>query len=101
MIPAGARVMLTLGTINRDPDRFGQPADAIDPARANLGHKAFGGGIHRCVGSHLARRELRLVVEEWLVPHPRVRCAEGAEPEVVWPSGTLHLRDLPLTFPTA
>ena len=100
VIPAGARVMLTLGTFNRDPDRFGQPADAIDPARANLGHKAFGGGIHRCVGSHLARRELRLVVEEWLALIPEFALAEGAEPEVVWPSGTLHLRDLPLTFPT-
>lgn len=100
VIPAGARVMLVLGTINRDPDRFGQPADAIDPARANLGHKAFGGGIHRCVGSHLARRELRLVVEEWLAVIPQFALAEGAEPEVVWPSGTLHLRDLPLTFPT-
>jgi cytochrome P450 len=99
VIPAGAHVMLVLGTINRDGERFPAP-DAIDPTRTYLGHKAFGGGIHRCLGSHLARRELRLVVEEWLAAIPEFEVVQGAEPEIVWPSGTLHLRNLPLTFPT-
>jgi cytochrome P450 len=98
VIPAGARVMLVLGTINRDPERFTDP-DGIDPERADLGHKAFGGGIHRCLGSHLARRELRLVIEEWLAAIPEFDVAPGSKPEIVWPSGTLHLRDLPLVFP--
>jgi cytochrome P450 len=98
VLPAGARVMLVLGTINRDDARFARP-DVIDPAQADLGHKAFGGGIHRCLGSHLARRELRIVVEEWLAAIPEFEVAEGAEPEIVWPSGTFHLRSLPLTFP--
>ena len=97
-IPAGSRVLLALGTINRDAERFAHPDD-IDPGQADLGHKAFGGGIHRCLGSHLARRELRLVVEEWLAAIPDFDVAPGAQPEVVWPSGTLHLKELPLVFP--
>jgi cytochrome P450 len=100
VIPAGARVMLVLGTINRDGARFAHP-DTINPAQADLGHKAFGGGIHRCLGSHLARRELRLVVEEFLAAIPDFEVAAGAEPEIVWPSGTLHLRELRLVFPPA
>jgi cytochrome P450 len=100
LIPAGAKVMLCLGTVNRDGERFAHP-DGIDPAQADLGHKAFGGGIHRCLGSHLARRELRLVVEEWLAAIPDFELAPGADPQIVWPSGTFHLKDLPLVFPTA
>jgi cytochrome P450 len=100
VIPEGAQVMVVLGTANRDAGRFGVP-DGIDPAQADLGHKAFGGGIHRCLGSHLARRELRLVVEEWLAAIPEFELAEGADPQIVWPSGTMHLRDLPLVFPTS
>lgn len=98
-IPAGADVMLVLGTVNRDAGRFAHP-DHIDPAQADLGHKAFGGGVHRCLGSHLARRELRLVVEEWLAAIPDFELAPGADPQIVWPSGTFHLKDLPLVFPT-
>lgn len=99
-LPAGARVMLVLGTANRDPGRFPSP-DEVDPAQADTGHLAFGGGIHRCLGSHLARRELRLVVEELLKLIPDFEVAPGAEPQIVWPSGTFHLTSLPLVFPPA
>ncbi len=96
-IPAGSPVMLCLATANRDPARFEHP-DGIDLTQADRGHLSFGGGIHRCLGSHLARRELRLVVEEFhrLIPDYEIR--SGFEPEVVWPAGTLHLRSLPLVF---
>ncbi len=57
------------------------------------------GGVHRCVGSHLARRELRLVVEEFHRLIPDYELAEDFEPEIMWPSGTLHLRSLPIVFP--
>jgi cytochrome P450 len=97
IIPAGAQVALVLGTANRDPDRFAHP-DEIDPAQADTGHVAFGGGIHRCVGSHLARRELRIVVEEFHKLIPEYSVAPGEEPEIVFPSGTFHLRSLPLVF---
>jgi cytochrome P450 len=97
-IPAGAVVMLVLATANRDPDRYDHPDD-VDLAQADRGHVTFGGGVHRCLGSHLARRELRLVLEEFHALVPDYEIAPGFEPEIVWPSGTLHLRELPLVFP--
>jgi hypothetical protein len=51
------------------------------------------------VGSHLARRELRLVLEEFHKLIPDYEVAPGFEPEIVWPSATWHLASLPLTFP--
>jgi cytochrome P450 len=99
LIPAGSQVTLCLGTANRDPGRFPH-SDEIDPAQADSGHLAFGGGIHRCLGSHLARRELRIIVEEFLRLIPDFEVAPGEEPEIVWPSGTFHLKSLPLVFPT-
>jgi len=99
-LPAGAQVALCLATANREPGWFAQP-DEIDLGQADGGHLAFGGGIHRCLGSHLARRELRLVVEEFHKLIPEYELAPGAEPQVAWPSGTLHLTSLPLVFPAA
>jgi cytochrome P450 len=98
LIPEGSDVFLCLGTANRDPEKFAVPDD-IDPAQSDNGHWAFGGGIHRCLGSHLARRELRLVVEEFLAAIPDFELAPGTQPAIVWPSGTLHLETLPLVFP--
>jgi len=97
-IPAGAQVALCLATANREPGWFAQP-DEIGLDQADGGHLAFGGGIHRCLGSHLARRELRLVVEEFHKLIPDYEVAPGSDPQVAWPSGTLHLTSLPLVFP--
>ena len=97
-IPAGAPVLLCLATSNRAPDDYERPDD-IDVTQADRGHVTFGGGIHRCLGSHLARREVRLVVEEFHRLVPEYEIAPGCEPEVVWPSSTLHLSALPLVFP--
>jgi cytochrome P450 len=99
-IPAGSKVAVLVGAANRDPQLFPNP-DEIDPAQADTGHVAFGGGIHRCLGSHLARREMRIVLEELHALIPEYSVAEGAEPEIVFPSGTFHLRSLPLVFPVA
>jgi len=99
-IPAGSRVSICLGVINRDPAMFAKP-DEIDVDAEDRGHFAFGGGIHRCLGSHLARRELRLVVEEFHKLIPVYEIEAGFEPTVTWPSGTLHLDALPLRFPPA
>jgi cytochrome P450 len=96
-IPAGAYVQLCIAAANRDDGHFAHPDD-LDLAQADQGHLSFGGGIHRCLGSHLARRELRLVVEEFHRLVPDYELAPDADPRVVWPSGTLHLVDLPLVF---
>lgn len=99
-IPAGSPVSLWLGTANREPGEYEEP-DALDVAQANRGHVTFGGGIHRCLGSHLARRELRLVVEEFHKLIPDYAVAPGFEPKAVWPAATLHLALLPLVFTPA
>ncbi|MHB8466267.1 MAG: cytochrome P450 [Acidimicrobiales bacterium] len=99
-IPAGAPVNLVVAAANRDPGRFVNP-DVIDLDASDRAHFGFGGGIHRCLGSHLARRELSLVLEEFHRRVPDYELAPGADPAVVWPSGTLHLVDLPLVFSSA
>ncbi len=99
-IPASSPVMLFVATANRDPEKFEHP-DELDVDYDRPGHAAFGGGIHRCLGSHLARRELRLVVEEFHKLIPDYEVAPGFEPEMVWPSATWHLASLPLVFPPA
>ena len=95
VIPAGARVLLVLATANRESPRSNDPhqIDLVQKS-ANL---AFGGGIHRCLGAHLARCELRLTIEEFHARIPDYRLA--GTPTVVWPSGTIHLKSLPLEFP--
>ena len=40
-------------------------------------HVAFGGGVHRCLGSHLARRELRIALAEWHRRIPEYSLAPG------------------------
>jgi cytochrome P450 len=97
IIPKDSQVRLCLATANRDTVRFGDP-DPVDITN-RAGHLAFGGGPHRCLGSHLARRELRLVVEEFHRMIPNYELAPGAQPAVIWPSGTLHLDSVPLVFP--
>jgi cytochrome P450 len=89
-IAAGERVLLLFGSANRDPAVFGD-ADVCHLDRRDGRHLAFGIGPHRCIGSHLARLELRVAVEETLRAIPGYRLA-GADPgwgvagplEVVW-----------------
>lgn len=95
LIPAGARVLLVLATANREGARRSSP-DEIDLVEKSA-HLAFGGGIHRCLGAHLARVELRLAIEEFHCRIPDYRLA--GTPTVVWPSATIHLKSLPLVFP--
>ena len=95
LIPAGSHVALVLGTANREGPHSTSP-HTIDLS-ARVTHLGFGGGIHRCLGSHLARRELLLTIQEF---HARIpHYALAGTPTVTWPSGTIHLSSLPLTFP--
>lgn len=64
---------------NRDPAEFPDP-DRIDLARDNNRHTAFAYGPHRCLGSHLARRELIVGLEEFLARIPTFRLKAGSSP---------------------
>lgn len=61
-IPAGARIVLPLNLLNRDPARF-EDAESFEPDRARVPHLAFGAGRHMCVGLHLARTVIRIAIE--------------------------------------
>ena len=63
-IKQGDTVMALLGSANTDEDEFAD-ADEVRFDREANRHLAFGGGIHRCLGSHLARLELRVALREW------------------------------------
>lgn len=64
---------------NRDPAEFEDP-NVIDLAREDNCHTAFAAGPHRCLGSHLARREIIIGLEEWLSHIPHFRIKEGTAP---------------------
>ena len=65
--------------------------------RARNRHFAFGIGIHRCLGSNLARMELRVAVEEWLARFPHFALTEGAE--VHWAGTQVRgPREVPVTL---
>ena len=61
---AGTAIGVSYGAANVDPETFGDPFDVRFDREVNR-HIAFGGGVHRCLGSHLARRELRITLREW------------------------------------
>jgi cytochrome P450 len=61
-IPAGARLLLVLGSANRDEERY-QHADRLDFGREPQRHMGFGYGIHFCIGAPLARLQARTALE--------------------------------------
>ncbi len=67
----GEMALLPFAAANRDPDVF-PDADRVLIDRAENRHAAFGLGIHRCIGSNLARMEMRVAIEEWLLCIPRL-----------------------------
>jgi cytochrome P450 len=97
-IPAGSQVQIAIAAANRDPAEHSDP-DEIDLRRQER-HHAFGGGPHRCLGSHLARMEMREVLAEWHSRIPEYELAPGFTPRVEWPTGLVGLDTLPLIFPS-
>jgi cytochrome P450 len=77
-VSKGDMVLVPLSAVTRDPARFPQ-ADEVVLDRAVNNHAAFGLGPHRCLGSHLARRELRVAIEEWHRRIPDYRITEGID----------------------
>jgi cytochrome P450 len=96
VVPKDTTVMLAYGSADRDPRRY-QDADNVH-LDSKAVHFAFGRGPHRCLGSHLARLELRLILEEWHTRIPEYTLADGKEPQMPWPAGTMGLESVPLTF---
>jgi len=72
----GDWVHLMTPLASMDPDEFPDPL-ALDISRSPNRHTAFSYGPHRCIGSHLARRELVIALEEWLPRLPPFRLANG------------------------
>ncbi|MBL7492325.1 cytochrome P450 [Frankia sp. AgB1.9] len=77
-VGAGHHVMVNLGAANLDPAEFPDPLTVSFDRTVNR-HLAFGGGVHRCLGSHLARRELRIALREWHRRIPEYTLTPGYE----------------------
>lgn len=94
-VPAGSQVMLLLAAANTD-DTAHPGADRVDLARSPNPHLAFGGGVHRCLGSHLARVELRVAVRRFHRRIPEYALAPGTR--LQYTRGLRSLHHLPLVF---
>ncbi|WP_424532586.1 cytochrome P450 [Sphaerisporangium viridialbum] len=87
-------ILLSFPAANRDPEQFDRADEVVIDREVNR-HAAFGLGIHRCVGSHLARMELRVALDVWLERIPDFSLADPAE--VTWAAGQVRgPRTLPL-----
>jgi cytochrome P450 len=92
----GQMVLLSFPAANRDPDKFAD-ADRVVIDRQMNPHAAFGLGIHRCIGSNLARMEINVALKEWLTQIPEFRLDPAIE--VNWSEGTVRgPRRLPMLF---
>jgi cytochrome P450 len=87
-------VLLSFPAANRDPAQFDRAGEVVIDREVNK-HVAFGLGIHRCIGSHLARMELRVALEVWLERVPEFSLNNAAD--VTWAPGQVRgPRSLPL-----
>jgi cytochrome P450 len=78
-VSAGTKMSVLLASTNIDPARFESPTE-VDFTRDSIKHLAFGLGVHRCLGSHLARMELRVTLREWHRRIPTYGLPEGFVP---------------------
>jgi cytochrome P450 len=83
----GDWLLLPFPAANRDPEQF-PDADKVLIDRAENRHSAFGLGIHRCIGSNLARMELRVALEEWMKRYPDFELVDPTE--VTWSAGQVR-----------
>jgi cytochrome P450 len=80
-------VLLSFPAANRDPAQFDRADEVVIDREVNR-HAAFGLGIHRCVGSHLARMELRVALEVWLERIPAFTLEDASA--VTWAAGQVR-----------
>ncbi len=87
-------ILLSFPAANRDPAQFDRAGEVVIDREENR-HAAFGLGIHRCLGSHLARMELRVALQAWLARIPAFHLADPAA--VTWSACQIRgPRTLPL-----
>jgi cytochrome P450 len=91
----GDAVTLVLGSADTDEEKFSD-ADEVIFERTPNKHVAFGGGVHRCLGSHLARMELRVALEELHRRIPEYAIREGETP--IYSTAIREVTYLPLVF---
>jgi cytochrome P450 len=94
-IGAGDQVMIMIGSANTDEAEF-PDADVVRFDREINRHLAFGGGIHRCLGSHLARMELRVALREWHKRIPEYEIESGHTLE--YTAGIRSIDHFPMRF---
>ena len=90
---------LCTAAINRDGSDEISTDDLVMDGKVHR-HWGFGGGPHRCIGSHLARFELTIVVDEWLKQIPDFELPQGYAPEIKFPSKSFALKSLALSWAT-
>jgi cytochrome P450 len=94
-LPADTQVRLCIAAINRDDSDEISTNDVVMDGKVHR-HWGYGGGPHRCLGSHLARMELTLVLDEWLKRIPEFSVEAGYEPRITFPAQTFALERVPL-----
>jgi cytochrome P450 len=97
ILPPGSQVRLCMAAVNRDGSDAWSTDDVVMDGKVHR-HWGFGGGPHRCLGSHLARIELTIIVGEWLKQIPDFQAPEDYAPEIRFPSKSFALRSLPLKW---
>jgi cytochrome P450 len=77
-VPAGTHVAVLWAAANLDPEKFTDPL-TVDLNRRPNAHYSFAAGFHRCLGSHLARMELRAALDQFHKRIPEYRIPDGIE----------------------
>jgi cytochrome P450 len=96
LIKAGERVQVRYDSANRDESKF-RDADTLVFDEPRTGHAAFGFGVHRCIGSNLARLQIEIAFDELLKQVKNLRLAPDAD--IVWmPGNTNALHAVNLEF---
>jgi cytochrome P450 len=98
IIPADSYVGVAIAAANHDKAAHKDP-DAIDFHRDER-HLAFGAGPHGCLGAHLARLEMRVVLTQWHRRIPDYELAPAALARATWPAPLVGIDHLPLVFLT-
>jgi cytochrome P450 len=95
-VPAGTHVAVLWASANLDPEKFKDPL-TVDLTRRPNPHYSFAAGFHRCLGSHLARMELRSALDQFHRRIPDYRIPDGVE--LKYEALPVRLaRPLPLTW---